>query len=103
MKILNEAKVAQDDPRLIKVIKDQYIEAPSKLPYNLENWDMQDYSKLGMSPEADDHLNKNVRTISTVQTNKTFERNMEKNSSASIKTYVVGTQKNRLISLRRLF
>ena len=67
MKILNEAKVAQDDPRLIKVIKDQYIEPPSKLPYDLENWDMQDYSKLGMSPKADDQLNKKVSTILSVQ------------------------------------
>ena len=73
MKILNEAKVAQDDPRLIKVIKDQYIEPPSKLPYDLENLDMQDYSKLGMSPEADNQLNKKVSTVSSVQDNENFK------------------------------
>ena len=74
MKILNEAKVVQDDPRLIKVIKDQYIEPPSQLPYDLENWDMQDYSKLGMSPEADAKLNKKVSTVSSVRDSEKCKR-----------------------------
>ena len=53
---LNEAKVAQDDPRLIKLIRDFYIEPPSGLPYNLKIPDRKDYSK-GQAPFIDSRLN----------------------------------------------
>ena len=56
----NNDKVAQDDPRLIKVIREYYIEPPSRLPYNLEDENIQDYSQAGQSQVVDKLLNKQV-------------------------------------------
>lgn len=56
MKKLNEAKVSQDDPRLIKLIKDYYIEPPSREPYNLLNPERLEYSN-GQTPFIDSRLN----------------------------------------------
>ena len=56
---LNNEKVAQDDPRLIKLIRDYYLEPPSELSYNLTNPNRQDYSQ-GRSPIIDSQLNKMV-------------------------------------------
>lgn len=53
---LNKAKVAQDDPRLIQLIRNYYIEPPSGLPYNLKILDRKDYSK-GQAPFVDSRLN----------------------------------------------
>ena len=52
---LNKEKVAQDDPRLIKLIRDFYIEPPSGLSYNLKIPDRKDYSK-GQAPFVDSRL-----------------------------------------------
>ena len=59
---LNKAKVAQDDPWLIKLIRDYYIEPPSSLPYNLTYPDRTDYSK-GQAPFVDSRLNYLVSAI----------------------------------------
>lgn len=56
MNELNNEKVAQDDPRLIKLIRDYYIEPPSELPYNLKILDRHDYSR-GQAPFVDSRLN----------------------------------------------
>ncbi|KAL4222040.1 hypothetical protein ACF0H5_018083 [Mactra antiquata] len=56
MKKLNDAKVDQDDPRLIKLIRDYYIEAPSTEPYNLLNPERMEYSN-GQTPFIDSRLN----------------------------------------------
>ena len=53
---LNKENVAQDDQRLIRLIRDFYIDPPSDLPYNLKNLDRQDYSK-GQTPFVDSRLN----------------------------------------------
>ena len=52
---LNKEKVAQDDPRLIRLIRDFYIDPPSELPYNLKHPDRKDYSK-GQAPFIDSRL-----------------------------------------------
>ena len=44
MKQLSEEKAAHDDRRLIRLIRDFYIDLPSELPYNLTNGNKQDYS-----------------------------------------------------------
>jgi len=62
MQKLNEAKVSQDDPRLIKLIRDYYIEPPSELEYNLENPKRLEYSN-GQTPFVDSRLNYMVRFI----------------------------------------
>lgn len=59
MKKLNEAKVSQDDPRLIEIIRQYYIEPPSKEPYNLENPGRLEYSN-GQTPFIDSRLNYTV-------------------------------------------
>lgn len=56
MQKLNDAQVRQDDPRLIKLIRDYYIEPPSLEPYNLENPDRLEYSN-GQTPFIDSRLN----------------------------------------------
>ena len=56
MQQLNNERVAQDDPRLIKLIRDYYIEAPSRQPYNLRYPNRTDYSK-GQAPFVDSRLN----------------------------------------------
>ncbi|XP_060601227.1 protein Star-like isoform X1 [Ruditapes philippinarum] len=53
---LNEARVRQDDPRLIKLIRDYYIEPPSKTPYNLTNPEQLEFSN-GQTPFVDSRLN----------------------------------------------
>lgn len=53
---LNKAKVSQDDPRLIKLIRDYYIEPPSKAPYNLLNPERLEFSN-GQTPFVDSRLN----------------------------------------------
>ena len=52
---LNAARVPQDDPRLIQLIRDYYIEPPSLLPYNLTYPDREDSSK-GQTPFVDSRL-----------------------------------------------
>ncbi|XP_045170262.2 uncharacterized protein LOC123532763 [Mercenaria mercenaria] len=56
MKKLNEEKVDQDDPRLIKLIRDYYIDPPSKEAYNLLNPERLEYSN-GQTPFIDSRLN----------------------------------------------
>jgi len=56
MQRLNEAKVSQDDPRLIKLIRDYYIDPPSNLEYNLDNPNSLEYS-MGQTPFVDSRLN----------------------------------------------
>ena len=52
---LNAARVPQDDPELIQLIRDYYIEPPSLLPYNLKYPDREDFSK-GQAPFVDSRL-----------------------------------------------
>lgn len=56
MQKLNEAKVDQEDPRLIKLIRDYYIVPPSTEPYNLDVPDRLEYSN-GQTPFVDSRLN----------------------------------------------
>ena len=56
MQKLNDAKVSQDDPRLIKLIRDYYLEPPSSEPYHLDNPDRLEYSN-GQTPFIDSRLN----------------------------------------------
>lgn len=56
MKKLNDAKVSQDDPRLVTLIRDYYIEPPSDKPYNLLNPERLEYSN-GQTPFVDSRLN----------------------------------------------
>jgi len=56
MQKLNDAKVSQDDPRLIKLIRDYYLEPPSSEPYYLDNPDRLEYSN-GQTPFIDSRLN----------------------------------------------
>lgn len=62
MQKLNEAKVDQDDPRLIKLIRDYYIEPPSQEPYNLLNPERLEYSN-GQTPFIDSRLNYMVHSF----------------------------------------
>ncbi|KAK3595730.1 hypothetical protein CHS0354_025354 [Potamilus streckersoni] len=55
---LNEAKVGIDDPRLIELIRNYWIEPPSKEPYNLKK-DLEDYS-AGQTPYVDSRMNHKV-------------------------------------------
>ncbi|KAL3831894.1 hypothetical protein ACJMK2_023588, partial [Sinanodonta woodiana] len=56
MKELNDARVPMDDPRLIQIIRDYYIDPPSLEPYNLEKPDRLEFSK-GQAPFVDSRLN----------------------------------------------
>ena len=56
---LNREKVAQDDPRLIKLIQDHFVEPPSTRPYNLKNPKKSDYT-MGKSTAVDKIMNKMV-------------------------------------------
>ncbi|XP_052227732.1 uncharacterized protein LOC127842327 isoform X2 [Dreissena polymorpha] len=56
MQALNEAKVSHDDPRLIRLIRDYYIEPPSLEPYNLTKPERLDPSS-GQAPFIDSRLN----------------------------------------------
>ena len=60
---LNIEKTAQDDPRLIDLIKRCYLEEPSELPYNLEKPDRSDFSQGGQSLYVDELLNHAVSSI----------------------------------------
>ena len=60
MEGLNAARVPQDDPDLIKMIRDYYIEPPSLLPYNLTYPNREDFSK-GQTPFVDSRLGHMVR------------------------------------------
>ena len=56
---LNNKKAAQDDPRLVTLIRQYLLEPGSVLPYNLTNNTRQDYSKGGQSTYVDgllDHM-----------------------------------------------
>ncbi|KAK3603673.1 hypothetical protein CHS0354_017393 [Potamilus streckersoni] len=56
MKELNDVRVPMDDPRLVQIIRDYYIDPPSLEPYNLENPESLEYSK-GQAPFVDSRLN----------------------------------------------
>ena len=59
---LNAARVPQDDPELIRLIRDYYIEPPSLLPCNLKYPHREDFSK-GQSPFVDSRLGHMVSKI----------------------------------------
>ena len=59
---LNAARVPQDNPELIRLIRDYYIEPPSLLPYNLKYPHREDFSK-GQSPFVDSRLGHMVSKI----------------------------------------
>ena len=52
---LNKERVAHDDPRLIDLIRNYYIEPPSDLPYNLTYTNRTDFSR-GQAPFVDSRL-----------------------------------------------
>ncbi|XP_052804816.1 uncharacterized protein LOC128234562 isoform X2 [Mya arenaria] len=56
MQKLNDAKVNADDPRLIKLIRDYYIDPPSTEKYNLDIPNRLEYSN-GQTPFVDSRLN----------------------------------------------
>ena len=56
MKQLNKDRAAQDDPRLVELIKDHYIEPPSDLPYKLASSSTLHYSQFGQSKYVDSRL-----------------------------------------------
>lgn len=56
MQKLNDAKVDQDDPRLVRLIRDYYLVPPSTEPYNLDAPYRLDYSR-GQTPIVDSRLN----------------------------------------------
>ena len=57
---LNSEKVQQDDPRLIQLIRDHFIEPPSTLSYNLQDSSKKDYSQFRQSPIIDQLLQNKV-------------------------------------------
>ena len=59
---LNSEKVQQDDPRLIKLIRDHFIEPPSPLSYRLNDISRNHYSQFNQSAIVDTML-KNVVSI----------------------------------------
>ena len=63
---LNRDKVAQDDPRLIKIIQEHFIEPPSTQPYKLEQPDRIDYSQ-GQSSAVDHILKEMVYSLFKVR------------------------------------
>ncbi|XP_069110522.1 uncharacterized protein [Argopecten irradians] len=56
MAALNDAKVDQADPRLVKLISNYYIEPPSLEPYHLDHPNRLEYSN-GQTPLVDSRLN----------------------------------------------
>lgn len=60
MDILNKQKVDMDDPRLISLIRNYWIENPSDQPYNLNKPQLLDPS-IGQAAFADNRLNFKVR------------------------------------------
>ena len=63
MKQLNAERVAQDDPRLIKLIRDYYIRPPSDLPYSLKKPHLTHFSQFRQSLYIDDLLDKMVSIL----------------------------------------
>ena len=57
---LNSEKAQQDDPRLIKLIRDHFIEPPSPLPYNLNKPERKYYAQKNQSAIVDGMLNNTV-------------------------------------------
>ena len=57
---LNSENVQQDDPRLIQLIRDHFIEPPSTLSYNLQDSSKKDYSQFRQSPIIDQLLQNKV-------------------------------------------
>ena len=57
---LNSEKAQQDDPRLIKLIRDHFIEPPSPLSYKLNMVSKVHYSKENQSAIVDAMLNNRV-------------------------------------------
>ena len=64
---LNSEKAQQDDPRLIKLIRDHFIEPPSPLSYNLNKPSKVHYSQINQSAIIDSML-KNMVSIHPVTT-----------------------------------
>ena len=62
---LNSEKAQQDDPRLIKLIRDHFIEPPSPLLYNLNKPSKVHYSQINQSAIIDSML-KNMVSIHPV-------------------------------------
>lgn len=60
MDILNKQKVDMDDPRLINLIRNYWIENPSEKPYNLKKPHVIDPS-IGQAAFVDNRLNFKVR------------------------------------------
>ena len=57
MEILNSEQVEQDDPGLVRLIRQYYLQPPSVLPYNFTNNKREDYSQGGQSTYIDTILN----------------------------------------------
>ena len=57
---LNNEKVQQDDPRLIKLIRDHFIEPPSPLSYNLLDLSKTHNSQFGQAAVIDQILRNKV-------------------------------------------
>ena len=66
--ILYHENAAQDDPRLVNLIRQYLLEAGSELPYNLTNDKRQDYSQGGQSAYVDALLDHTV-SLSTAHKN----------------------------------
>jgi len=60
MKILNQEKADMEDLRLIRIIREHFIEPPSISPYNLDYPDRLDFSN-GQAPFVDSRLGFMVR------------------------------------------
>ena len=62
MEKLNAEKVGQDDPRLVNLIRQFYLQPASVSPYNFTDDKRQDYSQGGQSTYVDTLLNHVVST-----------------------------------------
>ena len=60
---LNSEKAQQDDPRLIQLIRDHFIEAPSPLQYNLRNISRTHYSQVGQASYINELLDNKVSIL----------------------------------------
>ena len=54
--LLNSVKPEQDDPRLIELIRNHFLEPPSTLPYQLRYPTKHDYSEFGQTRVIEKHL-----------------------------------------------
>ncbi|KAK3581061.1 hypothetical protein CHS0354_013968 [Potamilus streckersoni] len=59
LKTLLQRRVAEDDPKLIQLIRSEFVFIPENKPYNLRNPDVRDYS-CGQSSAIDNVLNQKV-------------------------------------------